>query len=44
MFKDLGPKRKFGLMLISIYVISLPIISALTYFILKATRLETLII
>lgn len=40
MFKDLGPKRKFGLMLISIYVISLPIISALTYFILKGNAVR----
>ncbi|GAB4409793.1 MAG: hypothetical protein OHK0032_05460 [Thermodesulfovibrionales bacterium] len=35
MFKNLSPKRKFGLMLIAIYAVSLPIISALTYIILK---------
>lgn len=35
MFKNLSPKRKFGLMLIAIYAISLPIISTLTYIILK---------
>lgn len=35
MFKDLSPKKRFGLMLISIYFVSLPIISSLTYVILK---------
>lgn len=35
MLKDIGPKRKFTLMLIAIYVISLPVISAMTYIILK---------
>ncbi|MCL5421884.1 MAG: hypothetical protein M1461_05365, partial [Nitrospirae bacterium] len=35
MLRDLSPKKKFALLLIAIYVISLPIISTLTYIILK---------
>jgi hypothetical protein len=29
-FKDPGPKRKFGLMLITVYLVSLPVISTIT--------------
>lgn len=35
MLKDLNPKRKFNLLLIAIHILSLPIISTITYFILK---------
>ena len=35
MLKDLSPKKKFGLMLVAIYIVSLPIFSALTYIILR---------
>lgn len=35
MFKDLSPKKKFGLMLIAIYIASLPVFSIVTYYILK---------
>jgi len=35
MLRDLSPKKKFALLLIAIYIISLPLISTLTYIILK---------
>ncbi len=35
MFKDLSPKKKFGITLVAVYIVSLPVISALTYIILK---------
>jgi signal transduction histidine kinase len=39
--RDLSPKKKFGLMLVAIYVVSLPIFSALTYFILRHNAVKT---
>jgi signal transduction histidine kinase len=35
MIKELGPKKNFTLMLVLIYVVSLPIISSITYVVLK---------
>lgn len=40
MFENLSPKKKFGLMLIAIYVVSLPIFSTLTYVILKQNAVK----
>jgi hypothetical protein len=41
MLKDLSPKKKFALMLIAVYVVSLPIISVLTYVILKQNAVKS---
>ncbi len=35
MIKELGPKKNFTLMLVLIYVVSLPVISSITYVVLK---------
>ncbi|HYA31144.1 MAG TPA: DUF3365 domain-containing protein [Thermodesulfovibrionales bacterium] len=39
--KDLSSKKRFALMLVAVYVISLPIISALTYIILKQNAVKS---
>lgn len=39
-FRNLDPKRQFALTVIIIYIISLPIISAITYFILKQNAIN----
>ncbi len=41
MLKDLSPKKTFGLMLIAVYIVSLPILSSLTYVILKNQAVRT---
>ena len=40
MFKDLSPKKRFGLLLITIYIVSLPIFSTVTYLILKQNAVK----
>lgn len=39
-FRNLGHKKRFGLLLIIIYIISLPIISTITYFILRQHEID----
>lgn len=40
-FRNLDPKRRFAIMMVLIYIFSLPIISTITYFILKQNAVDS---
>jgi signal transduction histidine kinase len=41
LMKDISPKKRFALMLVAVYIISLPLISVLTYIILKQNAVRS---